>query len=499
MKSKVIKNVFWNFSGGIISGLALVFATPLYIKLIGLEAYGILSIWLVLQVLMGFLDFGIGPTIVKELARINNRSQGTAVNLIRTAEVFIGGISLIFLLFFWLSSTWIGVNWFKTTTIDKNYLSIVVKYMSLALALQFPVNIYMNVLTGLQEHQRMNIVLMLSNILKYVIGLTMLYLYSDLRTFFIAQAILAGLITLISRQVAMKGLRKQIDIKASVDFKIFIPIWKFSLGMACTSFAAVLLSNVDRLVLSNLVSTEALGKYAVAFTATGILQLAIQPFYKAYFPRYAELVKLGNEADIEREYFQSSRIMSAIIISMSTVGFVFAPQLFTIWIGKADFQIIQVFRILIVSITCSGLMWLPSALQQAYSWTSLHLMMIMIALIIGIPFLIYGTKQYGILGGTIVWVIHGISEITLGLWLMHRKLIIGKFVNWYMEVLFPPTLIALPLTLLSFFLIPNSENNFLTLAKISITGIIILLTILLYTLKRNKVILNKDLLKTNIL
>ena len=58
-------------------------------------------------------------------------------------------------------------------------------------------------------------------------------------------------------------------------------------------------------------------------------------------------------------------------------------------------------------------MWLPSAFQQANNWTRLHFNMILFALISGIPLMIFATAKFGVIGGTVIWVIHGISELTL--------------------------------------------------------------------------------------
>ena len=68
-KNSSLKNVFWNLAGGIIAGVSIILITPLYIKLLGVDGYGILSLWLVFQVMLGLFDFGMGPTIVKEFSK----------------------------------------------------------------------------------------------------------------------------------------------------------------------------------------------------------------------------------------------------------------------------------------------------------------------------------------------------------------------------------------------------------------------------------------------
>jgi O-antigen/teichoic acid export membrane protein len=169
--------------------------------------------------------------------------------------------------------------------------------------------------------------------------------------------------------------------------------------------------------------------------------------------------------------------MATILISISVVGFVFAPYLFKIWIGQFDNSIILIFRILLFSITCSGLMWLPSAFQQANNWTRLHFNMILFALISGIPLVIFTTAKFGVIGGTVIWVIHGFSELTFGLWLMHKRILIGQLGLWYKKVIIMPLSIALPITLLSNLFASYLQNIWMIFIQIGFTGIIILATI----------------------
>src|SRR2546422_1800849 len=186
----------------------------------------------------------------------------------------------------------------------------------------------------------------------------------------------------------------------------------------------VLMANADRIALSRLLPTAELGKYSIAFAATGLIQLGIQPFYRAFFPRYAELVSAGNAGLLRAVYFRSCRLMAFAIIPLGIIGWTFAPQLLTSWLGRHDETVTVVFRWLLIGITCSGLMWLPAAFQQAHGRTRLHASMIAGALVLGAPIMVWAIRTLGTVGATTVWVLHGMSGITLELWLMHRRLLV---------------------------------------------------------------------------
>jgi O-antigen/teichoic acid export membrane protein len=474
-KNISLKNIFWNLAGGIIAGLLVILITPIYIKLLGVDGYGILSLWLVFQLMLGLFDFGMGPTIVKEFSKELYDKQ-SRLDLLKTAETFNLIIALLIFALFFFSSNWLATNWFKSTFFTPNDLSLTLKLISITIALQFPSSIYLNVLTGLQEHKQMNIIIITSNLIRHLLGIGILIFKPSLNYFFTIQIIFT-LFQTGSLKIYIWNLLHDKSLRnPKVNLKILKPIWRFSIGMALTSFAAVALSNIDKVILSKMVTTRELGNYSIAFSATGILQLAIQPFYKTYFPRYSQLITENNVLKTNDEYFKSCQLMGTILISISVVGFVFAPYLFKIWIGQFDNNIIIIFRILLFSITCSGLMWLPSAFQQANNWTSLHLNMIIFALISGIPLVIFATSNFGVVGGTVIWIIHGISELTLGLWLMHKRILIGQLGLWYKKVIITPLLIALPITILSSLFSSYLNNIWIIFFQIGLTGIIILAT-----------------------
>jgi O-antigen/teichoic acid export membrane protein len=218
----------------------------------------------------------------------------------------------------------------------------------------------------------------------------------------------------------------------------------------------------------------------VAFTATGLLQLGIQPFYRVFFPRFSELVATGQSDLLRREYFRSCQLVATMVIPLGIVGFLFAPQLLGAWLGRIDPTIVLVFRCLLVAISCTGLMWLPAAFQQAHGWTKLHAGMIIGALILGAPVMLVAIRTIGTAGATTVWLFHGISGITLELWLMHQRLLVGALAEWYRKVLVLPALVASPIAGVSWWLTPAGLGRWGSLAWVAGTVSAIVIAVLAF-------------------
>ena len=461
--------------GGVFAGALVVLVTPFYVSRLGLEGYGLVGLWLVMQVMMGLLDIGMGATVVKLFAGARPDPDGHAFkrDLLRTLEVFYWSVALALSVVLVIASRWIGDHWLTLHELSSASVGHAIQLMAIALGFQFPSTLYANGLAGLQEQGRMNALQILGNALRYGGGVVVLLWRPEVAWFFAIQVLVAALLTLLTRHVLWRMLYPLTAARSVVRMELIRRTWRYSAGMALTSIAAVLMANVDRVTLSRMLPTAELGKYSIAFAATGLLQLGIQPFYRAFFPRYAELVAAGDPVRLRAVYFTSCRLMALVVIPLGIIGWVFAPQLLGAWLGRQEETVTVVFRWLLIGITCAGLMWLPAAFQQANGWTRLHASMIGGALVLGAPIMVWAIRTQGTVGGTVVWVLHGVSGLTLGLWLMHRRLLPGELGAWYRAVLLPPLALTLPLVGLAWWAMPRDLGRWSSLAWVGATGIVV--------------------------
>ena len=465
--------------GGAWNGLLIVSATPWYVALLTLEGYGLLGFWLLMQIVLSLFDLGLGATAVREFAeeRAQQDGEGARRDLLRTLEYVYWPVAAFLTLAILVSADWIATDWLQLHVFSTSDVASAISWMAVALGLQYPNALYSSGLAGLQRQGRMNALQMAGNGLRYGGGVAILLWRADPVWFFGVQALVAGVQTLATRAVLWHMLSGAGRQPPRFRVAVLQRVWRFSAGMALTMIASVLLANVDRLFISKFLPAEELGKYALAFTATGLLQMGIQPFYRAYFPRFAELFAIGDSARLRTEYYQGCRLMAAIIIPSALMGWAFAPELFGVWIGSVDQTTVDVFRWLLLGIAGSGLMWLPAAFQQAHGWTRLHAAMIVGALVVGVPSMFMATRQWGTPGATAVWVIHGVSDVTLGLWLMHRRLLSGELVRWYRSVLLPPAVCSVPIVGLSWWLIPSGLGSLSSGAWLGVTGALVMISL----------------------
>lgn len=480
--NRLIRNVSANMIGGAWNGLLIVLATPWYVRLLSLEGYGLLGFWLLMQLVLSVSDLGLGAALLREFADSHERqsANGRRRELLRTLEYVYWPIAAVLTIALLLASHWIATDWLKVHAFTNLQVANAISWMALALGLQYPCALYSSGLAGLQSQARLNALQMAGNGLRYGGGVAILLWRTDPVWFFSVQAVIAAVQTLATRAVLWHMIRTADSQPPVFRLEALKSLWRFSAGMAFTMMVSVALANADRLFISKFLPAEELGKYTLALTATGLLQMGIQPFYRAYFPRFAELIAMGDSDSLRKEYYFGCRLVAGVILPVALIGWAFAPELFLTWIGRTDRTTVAAFRWLLLGIASSGLMWLPAAFQQAHGWTRLHAAMITGALSLGFPSLWWTTKYWGTSGATAIWVLHGVSDVTLGLWLMHKRLLPGEFITWYRTVLVPPLLIGLPTVGLSWWFMPPGLSRWSGAVWVGSTGVIVVLGTLVF-------------------
>lgn len=446
---RALRNVGWSAIAGVANGVAVVLVTPLYVERLGLDRFGIVGVWITLQVLVGFLDLGFGAALMRRVAApaADMAAHRERAETVRTLEVVAWIVAALLALVLVAGAPLLQDWWLRWREGGRPPIVTALALMGASVALQFPSLLYTSGLLGLQEHGRVAVVQVATVLVRHGIGALVVAPGHGLEAFFAVQVVAATLQTGVLRAMLRRRVFHSPAEPTRARRSILASLWRFSAGMASTSLLAVLVSNADRALVSRMLPADQLGRYAIAFTATGLLQLAIQPFYRAYFPRYAELVAGGDMRAAATEYLRSCRLLSGMLVPLGVAGVVFAGDLLFAWIGRRDADTVLLVRLLVAGVTLAGLGWLPAAFQQANGWTGLHTRMMALALVVGLVPAIALMPLLGAPAATLVWLAHGVVGLAIELPLMHRRLLNGALGAWYRDNLLVPLLVAIPLSL----------------------------------------------------
>ena len=153
-------NIFANYAGQAWMALMGVVFVPLYIRMLGMEAFGLVGLMLSIQALSMLFDLGMGNVLNRELARRvhNSSTSHTVGDLVRTFEWLIWPIAALIAFAIWLVSAPLANHWLHPSHLTQAETAHAVAIMGLAVAMQWPSSFYSNGLSGLERQPALNII-----------------------------------------------------------------------------------------------------------------------------------------------------------------------------------------------------------------------------------------------------------------------------------------------------------------------------------------------------
>jgi O-antigen/teichoic acid export membrane protein len=456
--STVKKNVVANFMSNGWSALIAVLLVPLYIKFLGVEAWGVVGIYISLQSVCVLLDLGLTATLNRELARLSVR-QDTAQemrNLVRTLELIYWAVAILIGVSIFVLAPAIANHWLKADQLSTKTLQDAIRLIAVATTLQWPFGLYSAGLSGLQRQvvlSSINVGMATlrgfgSVIILWKISPTLQALFIWLIVMSMSQTCLVGLVLFRSLPGA--------DTRPTFQSDLLRNTWRFSVGMGGITILGVIITQMDKVILSWMLSLKMFGYYVLAGTVATGLYLLVAPIFSALHPRFTQLVTVGDEQGLKELYHHSCQFMSVVILPISIVIAFFAREILFLWTGNATTaeNTHLILCILIIGTGLNGLVNLPYALQVAYGWTKLAFYVNLVAVTVMIPSIIVLTTSYGAIGAASVWLIFNCGYVLIGIQLMHRRLLRGQQWKWYLEDVGLPLVVSLGAALLCLMIVP---------------------------------------------
>jgi len=431
------KNILANYLGQgwrVLMSLAFV---PLYIRYLGIEAYGLIGIFAILQAWLGLLDIGMKPALGREMARFTGGAHNAQSiwDLLRSIEIIAIAIAISVAFGVWAASDWLAADWVQADELPVELVAKSFALMGVVTALQFIESIYTSSIAGLQKQVLQNFVISLMATFRGLgaVGI-LIWVSPTIDAFFIWQ----GLISLVTAIVFIAVVYRVLPVPphpARFSMPALISIWRYAAGMVGITLLALLLSQVDKILLSRLLSLEAFAYYALAAVVTGALYTLSAPVSTAFYPRFTELVVRGDDNVLRTAYHLSAQLVTVLMGAAAIVLMIFGDRVLLLWTSDPVLtqQVTPIMTLLALGTLFNGLMWMPYQLQLAHGWTSLTLKVNSIAVAILIPAILWIVPAYGAIGAAWVWVALNAGYILFTIYFMHRRLLPTEKWRWYRE------------------------------------------------------------------
>jgi O-antigen/teichoic acid export membrane protein len=468
-------NILANYAGQIWMALMGVLFIPLYIKLLGMEAFGLVGLMLSIQALSMLFDLGMGGVLNRELARRvhNTNAAHTLGDLVRTFEWLVWPIALMVVAVVWLASGPLANHWLHPEHLSRTTTAHAIAIMGLAVALQWPSSFYANGLSGLERQPVLNMINAGFATLRGAGVLAVLYWVSPtISAFMWWYAAMGACQSLISAATLWRLLPTDPQRRVAFRAAELRAAGRFAGGLVAIMALSVMVTQLDRVVISAMLPLAELGYFSLAMSVAAGMGRMIQPMFNALYPRYSRLVSLGQKDSLIPLYHLSNQCLAVVVAAVAAVLMVFGRDVLYLWTGDAAMaaKLALPLSILVAGTALNGLMNLPYALQLAHGWTRLAVGTNLVALILGIPFCIWAVEHHGIVGAACLWLFINLAFVAVGIPVMHRRLLRGEMVRWYVADMLPPAVAAAAVALLAGWLLPalsRSLEGIIQLAMVS--------------------------------
>lgn len=438
------RNVVANYLGQAwvaVMGLAFI---PLYIRYLGIEAYGVMGLFALTQAWLALLDMGMTPTIGREMARFTagEHNAQSIRNLLRSMELLAFGLAALICLAVWAASGWLAADWLRPDALSPTVVRDAIAVMAWVIGLRFVESIYRSALFGLQRQVWYNAVNSAMATLRNVGAVAVLALWSPSLSAFFAWQALTSLLSLLVFALGVNRALPRPPAPARPSWATLHSVWRFAGGMTGITVLAVLLTQVDKVLLSRMLTLQDFGYYALAAMVVGSLYLVVSPITTALFPRLVEWVTQKDEVALARSYHHGAQLVSVATVPIALLLVFHGEGVLYAWSADPALALTSgsILSVLAFGTLLNCLMYVPYQAQLAHGWTSLTLKVNLVAVVLLVPALFWVVPQYGALGAAWVWILLNGGYLLVSIGLMHKRILTQEKWRWYGQDLALPAL-----------------------------------------------------------
>ena len=453
---------------------------------IGAEGFGLMGFFLMLQSWMQILDAGVGGSLSRQVA-ITKQNISVFNSFLKQFYIVVLVFFMIALLIFTLGyygKTFVAVSWIDSS-IAIGTLEACLLAMFASLAVRYVLGPFRSGLIGLERHAAISLSSVVFSSLKFPVGLYVLNVFDNsLVHYFFYQsllsvlelAILSFLFIVYSNSIRKSSVSDSRGIEC-ISLKSLI---KFSAQLSFLSIVWVVVTQVDKLVLSKYLSLEEYGYYSLAVSVSGVILLLSAPLSQVLMPRLTSLAAKGKKNEYLQLYVNSIWGMSIFIIS--TAGFLvfYSDELLLVWTGRVSVAERSYIYAgwLALGNAISVLMNFVFILQYSLGQLSRHVLVYTVYAAVLIPASIFIAYNYGAFGIVIFWFVHNLLFYLVWGSLVHSKYIGGVAKYVWLKIMTP----CVAITFLYMYSLKevvvfdyNRLAAFFLLAAIGLTNILLVL------------------------
>lgn len=449
-------------------GLAVV---PQYMRHLGAEAFGLVGFFTMLQAWFQLLDLGLAPTLAREAASYRGGATSAAQlrAIFKALQLFFAVTAMLGSALIVAGAPLIASDWMQLRSLSTATVAEALMLMGLAVPLRWMAGLYRGAIGGFERFVWLAGFNAGAATLRFVGVLLALHVVGwSPFTFFAYQLTLALLELAVLAVVAQRLLPAAGD-RAEAPHAAIRRVLKFSLSLSATGVIWVLLTQLDKLLLSRLIPLNDYGYFTMVATVANGITLLAAPISQTLMPQLARLNAENDAAALQAAYRGTTELIAVITLPATLLLAFFATPVLYAWTGDptAASQMQWVLALYAIGNCLLGFAAFPYYLQYARGNLRWHLVGNALLVALLLPLLIPAAGRFGALGAAAVWC--GLMALYLFGWVAwsHAKVMPGLHGSWLKSFAFPALWCALVAAALAAAFTPSAQRAVLTLQLIA--------------------------------
>lgn len=443
---RLLRNMGVAMANSVTSVLINLIALPFYLRLLGMEAYGLIGFYATLQAVLQVLDLGLAPTVSREIAHgAEMGQQRRSASLLRTLGVVYVGVAVVIATIVALIAPWIGTHWLQAKALPESTVAQAVMLMGINLACRWPMSLYQGALIGAHRLARVAATSMVINISAAVAAITVLsWGVRSIQAFFVVQAGFGLMQVIVLRILARRAVGEP---NAPYDFGDLRRLWHFSAWMSGVAITSLVFNQLDKVLLSRLIDLGSFGHYMLAVLLASGLSVLTGPAFNVIFPKFTTLHARGDAMSLAKFYSDASRMFAVAVFALALALALHVEAIVTLWTARPDVakQVAPLVKLLVVGSALNAVMNFPYALQLALGKPRIPFTINTSLLAIALPTIVWLADHYGATGGALSWAMLGTVNLFVGTFVTGRSVASFAGAVWLArDIMVPLAIVSVP-------------------------------------------------------
>ena len=393
--ARIGRHVAYNVMGVVLPTAITIFTTPLYLRRIGQERFGVLALLWIVVGYFGLLDLGLSRASANRLAVVQDREKAVEIFWAAVWTSFAIGVAGSIALYLggrvWLSRT--------TSTAFTLEMAQALPFLALFVPLSTCGGVKTGALESRQRFLTVNAVAIAGTLLFALLPLAVAEFFTTSLGWLVPAALLSRSISFLWLSLAVTRVLGVRRIVSPARHHVR-DLLSFGGWAAVSSFIGTIMNSVDKIIIGAALGAAAVSHYVVPYNALSRMSIVPNALLRALFPRMSQ----ADAQSAKTMEVNALALLTVVMTGLCCALILNLRALLMLWLGSQLVPItIPIAIVLSAGIWCNSLATVPYLSLQARQKPQVPARIHLLQVLPYIAALLLALRFFGLMGAAVAW------------------------------------------------------------------------------------------------